>query len=481
MNTSSYLKLSRHNIYIFRRRIPKALLDFFRTNELRISTKTSDKKSALHIARSIANESDLLFKQLITNKNMTDEKDLIEKQAHMIALQRTVDRAKLTNYLRNQLEEESDLRNQEALENVRRIRDIEASHRDALNLQGDTFKTAIQVMSAHIPERQNNRSGTLKNDLKLSELVSDYFSGESLERRNIKPATIRKDRDSLKLFLEIIGDKNISQVSQADAVIFADSCPTYGRENRSRRAISTINGYLNSISKFSGWITSIHSELGHVELNFSDLRTRRTVHSSAERSAFTNEEVLKILNHTKLLNFKIEEPVKYWVPYIAAYSGARLEEITQLSPLTDIYQADGIWVIEINENDGKSVKTLSSNRRVPIHSELIKIGFLDYVARLKSANSKTLFPDEKIRDGRTGKNAGKRVNRFIQKVAGIKGKSLHSFRHTFSTILKRLLVVESITAEILGQKHGGMTYDRYGKGHLIETLKDSVEKINFNL
>ena len=68
MNTSSYLKLSRYNVFIFRRRIPKSLLDFFSTNELRISTKTRDKKTALRIARSIANESDLLFQQLITKK-----------------------------------------------------------------------------------------------------------------------------------------------------------------------------------------------------------------------------------------------------------------------------------------------------------------------------------------------------------------------------------------------------------------------------
>jgi integrase len=479
MNTSSYLKLSRHNIYIFRRRVPKALLDFFSTNELRISTKTRDKKSALHIARSIANESDFLFQQLITNKNMTNEKDLIEKEAHFIALQRAVDRAKLTNYLRNQFEGESDLRNQEALESVRRIRDLEASHRDTLNLQGDTYKTAIQVMSAHLLEKQNGRSEVLKNDLKLSELVNDYFSEESRQRRNVKPATIRKDRDSLKLFIEIVGDKYITQVSQADAVIFADALPTYGRANKPRRAISTLNGYLNSVCKFSGWITSIHSELGHIELNFSDLRTRRTKHSSEERSAFTNEEVLKILNHPKLLSFKVEEPVKYWLPYIAAYSGARLEEVTQLSPMTDIYVSDDVWIIDINEKDGRSVKNFSSIRRVPVHSELINNGFLEYIQYMRDKNATTLFPNETIRDGRTGKNAGKRANRFIQKVVGIEGKSLHSFRHTFATIMKRSGINESLAAEIMGHKHGGMTYDRYAKGYLSDTLKTAIESIKF--
>ena len=74
MNTFSYLKLSRHNVYIFSRRIPLSLRGFFKTNELRISTKVRDQKLALHFSRSITNESDLLFENL--KNNMTDKNDL---------------------------------------------------------------------------------------------------------------------------------------------------------------------------------------------------------------------------------------------------------------------------------------------------------------------------------------------------------------------------------------------------------------------
>jgi integrase len=175
--------------------------------------------------------------------------------------------------------------------------------------------------------------------------------------------------------------------------------------------------------------------------------------------------------------FKFNEPVKYWLPYIAAYSGARLEEITQLSPITDIYVEDGVWIFDINERDTKSVKNLPSVRRIPIHSHLIKLGLIEYIEILKISKANTLFPDEKIRDGRTGKNAGKRVNRFIQKVVGVENKTLHSFRHTFATTLKRSGIDESLAAEIMGHQHGGITYDRYAKGYLSGTLKMAVETI----
>ena len=472
MNTSSYLKLSRHNVYIFRRRIPKSLADFFVTNELRVSTKTSDKKIALHIARNIANESDLLFARLKKNKNMADKKDFTE-------LNNKLDHWKEKNYLRTQIDELDDLRLQDMIESNRKIKELKEGHERVLNEREVSHNRTIETVYASASKKINNPATLANDDLKLSVLVDEFFSAESLEIRKNAVATVRKNRDSLKLFIEIIGDKHISQIGQPDAVVFGRACPHYGRKEGAKRAVSTINGYMNSVSKFSSWVSSIHSETGHIKLDFSDLRYKNTNRPADERPAFTREEVIRILNHPQLLSFKITEPVKYWLPYIAAYTGARLEEITQLSPMTDIYEADGIWVIDINDRDGKSVKTRSSIRRVPIHSELITIGLLEYVKNLKTINAKTLFPDENVRDGRTGKNASKRVNRFIQKVVGIEKKSIHCFRHTFATILKRSELIESIAAEVMGQKHGGITYDRYGKGYLSETLKKAVERISF--
>lgn len=473
MNTSSFLKLSRHNVYIFRRRIPKALANFFKTNELRISTKTSDKKIALHIARSIANESDLLFERLKNNQNMADKKGLT-------GLSKELEHWQAKNRLRTQLDEESDLRIQEMIENKRHIKELEATHEQVLNQQQATYKLAIDSVTNLVSEKLYNSPTPLKSDIKLSVLVDDFFSSESLSVRGNAIATQRKDRDSLNLFIEIIGDKLISQLGQPDAVKFAKACPLYGRQDGVKRAVSTVNGYMNSVSKFSGWVASLHSETGHVKLDFSKLRFKRTKRPADEREAFTDEEVLKIFNHPELSTFKIEDPAKYWLPYIAAYSGARLEEISQLSPSTDIYEEGGIWFFDINEEVDKTLKNDPSKRKVPIHSELIKIGILDYVISLKVVKAKVFFPNEKARDGRIGKNAGKRVARFIQKEVGIKNKSLHSFRHSLATKFKQALIDEGVAAAIMGHEHGGITFTRYGKSYLPETLKEAVEKIRFN-
>jgi integrase len=472
MNTSSYLKLSRHNVYIFRRRIPKSLLDFFITNELRISTNTSNKKTALHIARRIANESDLLFERLKNNKNMTDKKDFT-------ALNRTLEHWRETNNLKSRLEEESNNNFQAIVESKRIIKELKATHEHALTQQQDSYKLALDAVGGFVSNKLNNCASPHKVDLKLSELIEDFFSLESLLIRSNKEATVRKDRDSLKLFVEIVGDKDISKVSQSDAVKFAKTVPLHRRKDGDVRAVNTVNGFMNTVSKFSGWIAAYHSETEHKKLDFSRLHQANTKRPSDERQAFTDSEVMEILTHPEMAKFQLKEPVKYWLPYIAAYSGARLEEITQLSPVTDIYEIDGLWVFDINDKNGKSLKNNQSIRTIPIHSELIRLGLIDYVNNIKAEKAATLFPNEKIRDGRTGKNAGKRVNRFIQKALGLDNKSLHSFRHTFATKLKHGGEEEPLVAAIMGHGYGGITFNRYGKAYLPSILKLTVEKISF--
>jgi integrase len=472
MKTSSFLKLSRHNIYIFRRRIPKALADLFKTNELRITTKTSDKKIALHIARNIANETDLLFERLKNNKIMDDKKDFT-------GLMKELDHWQARNRLRTQLDEESDLRTQEMIENRRQIKELEATHLSALNQQEKGYKLALDAVTGLVTEKLANSANPPKTDFKLSELVDDCFSIDSFATRGNALATIRKNRDSLKLFIDIIGDKFISDLKQPDAVIFAKACPLYGRKDGKKRAVSTINGYMDSVSKFSSWVSSIHSETAHIKLDFSRLKYKRTKRASEERELFTDDDVDRIFNHSEFSSFKDEDPAKYWLIYISAYTGARLEEISQLSPLNNIYEEKGIWFFDINEEEDRSLKNGQSIRKVPIHSELIRIGILDYVNGLKASGAKVFFPKEKIRDGRIGKNAGKRVARYIQKVVGIKKKSLHCFRHSIATKFKQALLDEGMAAAIMGHEYGGITYNRYGKQYLSEGLKEAMEKIKY--
>src|SRR6202022_1059018 len=91
-----------------------------------------------------------------------------------------------------------------------------------------------------------------------------------------------------------------------------------------------------------------------------------------------------------------------WVPWICAYTGARVNEITQLEP-KDIAIGRGIHVFRIVPDATKGAEA----RIVPVHDHLIEQGLLAYV----ESRRKPLFYDPKRSRG------GKDSNPHYQKVA----------------------------------------------------------------
>ena len=50
---------------------------------------------------------------------------------------------------------------------------------------------------------------------------------------------------------------------------------------------------------------------------------------------------------------------------------------------SDVQRNGGIWLFNVSDdNTGQSLKTEAATRIVPIHSELVRCGFLDYVEGL---------------------------------------------------------------------------------------------------
>jgi hypothetical protein len=63
----------------------------------------------------------------------------------------------------------------------------------------------------------------------------------------------------------------------------------------------------------------------------------------------------------------------------------------------DVRQLHGVWVMHVAEEGSplKSTKTTGSMRVVPIHSELIRLGLIEYHAGIVARGEKQLFPEIK--------------------------------------------------------------------------------------
>jgi len=91
-----------------------------------------------------------------------------------------------------------------------------------------------------------------------------------------------------------------------------------------------------------------------------------------------------------------------WATVLGLYSGARVGEIAQIF-LRDIVEEQGIWCIRLTvESDGQSIKTEGSKRLVPLHLDILELGFLDFVLKRRKAGDERLFPEVNL-----GGNAGK--------------------------------------------------------------------------
>lgn len=83
---------------------------------------------------------------------------------------------------------------------------------------------------------------------------------------------------------------------------------------------------------------------------------------------------------------------------IAMTTGARINEICQLG-INDIKKEKNIWYYDLNdEEETKSLKTIKSKRKVPIHSIVLEQGFLEFVKYMKSQKSERLFSDLTYRE-----------------------------------------------------------------------------------
>jgi integrase len=183
--------------------------------------------------------------------------------------------------------------------------------------------------------------------------------------------------------------------------------------------------------------------------------------------SFTEEEAATILRESR----KHKNEVIRWVPWLAAYSGARISELCQLRK-EDIFQEDGIWCMKFDPDAG-SLKNASSERRVPLHRAVIESGFLEFVDKSKKGPLfAKLSPDM---FGNRGGNGTKMIGRFVRSlgIADLRISPAHSWRHRMKTIGRRYGLAPDIMDSITGHspRTVGDSYGEFPVGAMLSELE----------
>jgi integrase len=138
-----------------------------------------------------------------------------------------------------------------------------------------------------------------------------------------------------------------------------------------------------------------------------------------------------------------------------------------------------------NEGAGQQLKTDQSKRALPLHQQLIELGFMDFVKQRidRTSKNKPIFNYKPSKNGIWSHTFCHEFGKLLDSLNFIAGKrpTAYLFRHTIIDELKQLQIEESLVAQIVGHAYQNITYGRYDKKFDVKTLKPVVDKISFEL
>lgn len=320
--------------------------------------------------------------------------------------------------------------------------------------EGEWIETPLAPVA---PLRSRHAPAKSKDD--TLEALRDYWLTLPATRGGGKKSrtAVAEAETMIRKFKTMVGDIPASSVTEEHVILLRDKMLAAGSSpatiNKGRGILAAIFATAKKSKKL---VSNPFEGMEKVPVEDTDATRYYTI---AELQAIFNSPVFT----------QGERPTggrgeaAFWMPLIGLYTGARLNEIGQLHT-EEVSEEDGIPYIHFKHDpsSGRTIKA-KKNRMVPIHPDLVKMGFLDYVEGLKAKHEKQLFPLLVVpRKG--GKAADKWGpdwwSSYVKETVGIHRipQPFHAFRHTF----------------IYNAINSGFPYDHRMRieGHAMNTVAD---------
>jgi integrase len=264
------------------------------------------------------------------------------------------------------------------------------------------------------------------------------------------------------------------------------------REHPSAPCLTTgaVNKLMAGVQALAKWAE--HNGLVPDDIRWSDPFTGMKLAPSDEQGGgpFEPEELQRLFRCP--IFTKGERPeggqgeTSFWLPLLALFTGCRRSELTKRKA-RDVSEIEGQWCLSIVSAKDQPLKTLGSARTLPIHPELVRLGFLEFVKVAKAQGEDGwLFPA--VATDKIANNFSQWFGRYLGRL-GLRGngRGLHSFRHNFIDALRAAGVPENLQDALTGHSNRtvGRTYGarpghssqrhkvivkRYGMPRLIQTI-----------
>jgi integrase len=302
------------------------------------------------------------------------------------------------------------------------------------------------------------------------------------QQKKPRPKTGIEADSILRRFRDVHGELAPAKVTRRHIIAFRDALVEQGK------APGTVKKLLGLLGGMFQVAVEDDSRFGVESNPVRDVKVRGQVGEAKARKPFSIEDLKSIFASPVFT--QADRPTggageaAYWLPLLGLFTGARLNEIGQLR-VSDVKTEDGVTFLHFTDaGEGQQLKKGGKSRkRVPVHGELVRLGFLRYVEQMKESKSDCLFPDlQADSNGHLTGRWSKWFNRYLDGLVGIAdpAKDFHSFRHTFKFTARACGIPEDQHDALTG--HANVSVSRaYGgaEGYPLRQLARAVKRLTY--
>ncbi|TIQ44619.1 MAG: site-specific integrase [Mesorhizobium sp.] len=190
---------------------------------------------------------------------------------------------------------------------------------------------------------------------------------------------------------------------------------------------------------------------------------------------------------------KADREWRFWLPLLCLFTGARPNELCQMPPDDVKCSANGTWFLDLvvaadDDDDAsagqptKTLKNATSRRKIPIHPELLALGFVEFAKAKQKAKAERLFSGlKKDKYGNWASYSLKRFrDTFLPEAITVGPKqAFYSFRHTFRDALRRSKAGPDTLKALGGWSQGSVTSDNYGDKSDPDLHVEAMAKVSY--
>jgi integrase len=346
--------------------------------------------------------------------------------------------------------------------------------------------------------------------------LRDAFDGWNKERS--RPAgTVHEYKRAVEMFIQLHGDLPVAAIKKSHVRLYREALQAvpqrrtgsllkaalpelsaWGHKHPEVTKVSagTVNKQLGAVQAIAQWAYA--NGVIPEDTTWSDPVTRmRVQEEQSGRTSFETAELQRLFAAPTFTKHEFPAggrgATAFWLPLLALFTGARQAELaglTAASVQTEPETLTPLLYITAQASRGKRLKTKSSERAIPIHAELVRLGFLQYVngVRIRDGNDAWLFPLVAPNEGRVRKHVAAWSKWFGKhlRAQGVEDtdKVFHSFRHGFKDALTQKGVDEELRKALMGHAWGAAAHGGYGGKTMIvrfsvETMKEAVAKVAY--